>query len=282
MKRYTHLTITCPDAESAEILAAFLSDYPFECFSDNATEEGVVVETYMSPEDWAECGEEATNIINDYGTLTQVKEIEDENWNARWEEESFQPVDIDGVMMIRSSAHPAPADPAIMDIIVSPTMSFGSGHHHTTRMICRLIHASKPSGRALDVGCGTGVLSFVALKCGAQFVDAIDIDPWSTESAARAAELNGVAERIHIITGTVEAIEGETYDTIYANINRNIILGDIARYTAALNAGGSLYVSGFLSEDVEHITSAAAAHGLTLTTQLEEEGWVAIAFHKAE
>ena len=282
MKRYTHLTITCPDGESAEILAAFLSDYPFECFSDNTTEEGVVVETYMSPEDWAECGEEATNIINDYGTLTQVKEIEDENWNARWEQDSFQPVDIDGVMMIRSSAHPAPENPAIMDIIVAPTMSFGSGHHHTTRMMCRLIHASKPSGRALDVGCGTGVLSFVALKCGAQFVEAIDIDPWSTESAARAAELNGVAERIHIITGTVEAIEGETYDTIYANINRNIILNDIARYTAALNAGGSLYVSGFLSEDVEHITSAAAAHGLNLTTQLEEEGWVAIAVHKAQ
>ena len=282
MKRYTHLTITCPDAESAEILTAFLSDYPFECFSDNATAEGVVVETYLTPEDWAECGEEATNIINDYGTLTAIKEIEDENWNARWEEESFQPVDIDGRIVIRSAAHPAPRDPAIMDIIVAPTMSFGSGHHHTTRMMCRLIHASKPAGRALDVGCGTGVLSFVALKCGAQFVEAIDIDPWSTESAARAAELNGVAERIHIITGTVEAIEGETYDTIYANINRNIILGDIARYTAALNAGGSLYVSGFLSEDVEHITSAAAAHGLNLTTQLEEEGWVAIAFHKAQ
>ena len=282
MKRYTHLTITCPDGESAEILAAFLSDYPFECFSDNTTEEGVVVETYMSPEDWAECGEEATNIINDYGTLTQVKEIEDENWNARWEQDSFQPVDIDGKIVIRAATHPAPENPAIMDIIVSPTMSFGSGHHHTTRMMCRLIHASKPSGRALDVGCGTGVLSFVALKCGAQFVEAIDIDPWSTESAARAAELNGVAERIHIITGTVEAIEGETYDTIYANINRNIILGDIAHYTAALNAGGSLYVSGFLSEDVEHITSAAAAHGLNLTTQLEEEGWVAIAFHKAQ
>ena len=173
MKRYTHLTITCPDAESAEILAAFLSDYPFECFSDNATDEGVVVETYMSPEDWAECGEEATNIINDYGTLTSLKEIEDENWNARWEEESFQPVEIDGMIMIRSAAHPAPSNPEIMDIIVAPTMSFGSGHHHTTRMMCRLIHASKPSTRALDVGCGTGVLSFVALKRGAQFVDVL-------------------------------------------------------------------------------------------------------------
>ena len=282
MKRYTHLTITCPDAESAEILTAFLSDYPFECFSDNATAEGVVVETYLTPEDWAECGEEATNIINDYGTLTAIKEIEDENWNARWEEESFQPVDIDGRIVIRSAAHPAPRDPAIMDIIVAPTMSFGSGHHHTTRMMCRLIHASEPARRALDVGCGTGVLSFVALKSGAEYVDAIDIDPWSAESAARAAELNGVSDRINIITGTVEAIEGETYDAIYANINRNIILGDIARYTAALNAGGSLLVSGFLTEDVEYITSAAAAHNLTLTTQLEEEGWVAIAFQKGE
>ena len=282
MKRYTHLTITCPDAESAEILTAFLSDYPFECFSDNATAEGVVVETYMTPEDWAECGEEATNIINDYGTLTSLKEIEDENWNARWEEESFQPVEIDGLIVIRSAAHPAPADPKIMDIIVAPTMSFGSGHHHTTRMMCRLIHTSKPSGRVLDVGCGTGVLSFVALKCGAQFADAIDIDPWSAESAARAAELNGVSDRIDIITGTVEAIEGETYDAIYANINRNIILNDIARYTAALNAGGGLFVSGFLTEDVEYITTAAAAHNLILTTQLEEEGWVAIAFQKGE
>ncbi len=282
MKRYTHLTITCPDAESAEILTAFLSDYPFECFSDNATAEGVVVETYLTPEDWAECGEEATTIINDYGTLSEIKEIEDENWNARWEEESFQPVDIDGRIVIRSAAHPAPADPAIMDIIVAPTMSFGSGHHHTTRMMCRLIHASEPARRALDVGCGTGVLSFVALKSGVEYVDAIDIDPWSSESAVRAAELNGVSDRINIITGTVEAIEGETYDAIYANINRNIILGDIARYTAALNAGGSLLVSGFLTEDVEYITSAAAAHNLTLTTQLEEEGWVAIAFQKGE
>ena len=119
-------------------------------------------------------------------------------------------------------------------------------------------------------------------SCGAAFVDAIDIDPWSAESATRAAELNGVSNNINIITGTVEAIEGKTYDAIYANINRNIILGDIARYTAALNAGGSLLVSGFLTEDVEYITSAAAAHNLTLTTQLEEEGWVAIAFQKAQ
>lgn len=281
MKRYTHLTITCPDAESAEIMTAFLSDYPFECFSDNATESGVVVETYMSPEEWATYGEEASNIIQEYGTLSEIKEIEDENWNARWEEESFHPVQIDNLMVIRSATHPAPTDPAMMNIIVSPTMSFGSGHHHTTRMMCRLIHASKPSGRALDVGCGTGVLSFVALKCGAAFVDAIDIDPWSAESAIRAAELNGVSDNINVITGTVEAIEGKSYDAIYANINRNIILNDIAQYATALNKGGSLFLSGFLTEDRDDIIAAAAVHDIHPTTSLEEEGWVAIALTKA-
>ena len=281
MKRYTHLTITCPDAETAEIMTAFLSDYPFECFSDNATEEGIVVETYMSPEDWTSYGEETTNIINNYGTLTEIKEIEDENWNARWEEESFHPVEIDDLMVIRSEAHPAPTDPAVMDIIVSPTMSFGSGHHHTTRMMCRLIHSSQSTGTALDVGCGTGVLSFVALKCGAAFVDAIDIDPWSAVSAQRAAELNGVSDNINVITGTVEAIEGKTYDAIYANINRNIIINDIARYAAALNEGGKLFLSGFLTEDREDIIAAAAVHNIHPTTSLEEEGWVALALTKA-
>ena len=89
-----------------------------------------------------------------------------------------------------------------------------------------------------------------------------------------------MSDRINIITGTVEAIEGKSYDAIYANINRNIILGDIARYTAALNAGGSLLVSGFLTEDREEIIAATATHNLHPTTTLEEEGWVAIALTK--
>jgi ribosomal protein L11 methyltransferase len=282
MKHYIRLSVECANEEMADIVMAFLADYPFESFDARGCDEGVELHAFILEECWTECREEALAAVAKYASSISESIVEDENWNQRWEQESFEVVDIDSKILIRAPYHEPPTDAEVMDIVVTPRMSFGSGHHHTTRMMCRLIHASKPSGRALDVGCGTGVLSFVALKCGAQFVEAIDIDPWSTESAARAAELNGVAERIHIITGTVEAIEGETYDTIYANINRNIILGDIARYTAALNAGGSLYVSGFLSEDVEHITSAAAAHGLNLTTQLEEEGWVAIAFHKAQ
>ena len=168
-----------------------------------------------------------------------------------------------------------------MDIVVAPQMSFGSGHHQTTRMMCRLIHTLQPTGRILDVGCGTGVLSIAAVRCGAEYADAIDIDIWSVDSAKESARLNSIEERINVIHGTVELIEGESYDMVVANINRNIILNDIARYVAALNAGGTLLLSGFLAEDVEDITAAATALGLKHEQTLAEDEWRAMHFSKA-
>jgi ribosomal protein L11 methyltransferase len=207
------------------------------------------------------------------------QEIEDENWNSAWEQESFNPVDVDGKLLIRAPHHTPPSE-GIIDIIVAPQMSFGSGHHQTTRMMCRLIENLRIKGRMLDVGCGTGVLSIAALKCGATSADAIDIDPWSTESAKYAAELNGLNNKMNIILGTVEAIEGEQYDMVVANINRNIILNDIDRYFNALKSGGTLLLSGFLHQDIEDITTGGTSRGLTHTTTLEEDEWVAMAFTK--
>ena len=163
-----------------------------------------------------------------------------------------------------------------MDVVVSPQMSFGSGHHHTTRMMCRNILSLEALGRTLDVGCGTGVLSIVALKAGAEHVDAVDIDPWSTKSASEAAALNGIEDRMEVLLGTVEIIEGRTYDTILANINRNIILGDLDRYAAALNEGGYLLLSGFLHEDVEAIVAACSERNITLERKISEQEWVSL------
>jgi ribosomal protein L11 methyltransferase len=132
----------------------------------------------------------------------------------------------------------------------------------------------------LDVGCGTGVLSIAALKCGATKADAIDIDIWSVESAREAAQLNNVVEQLNVIHGTVETIEGLTYDMVVANINRNIILNDISRYVAALNSGGHLLLSGFLQEDIDDITYAATSLGLTPKRALSDEGWHALSFTK--
>ena len=279
MRKYIDLTISCPDEEMAEIATAFLADFPFESFDTAPTTEGATLHAFILKESWAECREEALATVKDYGTVVSEEEIEDENWNERWEEESFSPVDIDNKIVIRAAHHPAPAD-AVIDIIVKPSMSFGSGHHHTTRMMCRAIHSLNPSGRVLDVGCGTGVLSIAAIKCGAEHADAVDIDPWSTASAEEAALLNGIAEQISVLLGTVEVVEGRKYDMVLANINRNIILNDIDRYVEALNDGGKLLLSGFLVEDIADITNATTERGLCPIAQSEEEGWVCLVFKK--
>lgn len=279
MRKYIVLTISCPDEEMAEIATAFLADFPFESFDTAPTTEGATLHAFILKESWAECREEALATVKDYGTVVSEEEIEDENWNERWEEESFSPVDIDNKIVIRAAHHPAPAD-AVIDIIVKPSMSFGSGHHHTTRMMCRAIHSLNPSGRVLDVGCGTGVLSIAAIKCGVEHADAVDIDPWSTASAEEAAQLNGIAEQISVLLGTVEVVEGRKYDMVLANINRNIILNDIDRYVEALNEGGKLLLSGFLVEDIADITTAASERGLCPIAQSEEEGWVCLVFKK--
>lgn len=279
MRKYIDLTISCPDEEMAEIATAFLADFPFESFDTAPTTEGATLHAFILKESWAECRDEALATVKDYGTVVSEEEIEDENWNERWEEESFSPVDIDNKIVIRAAHHPAPAD-AVIDIIVKPSMSFGSGHHHTTRMMCRAIHSLNPSGRVLDVGCGTGVLSIAAIKCGAEHADAVDIDPWSTASAEEAAQLNGIAEQISVLLGTVEVVVGRKYDMVLANINRNIILNDIDRYVEALNEGGKLLLSGFLVEDIADITTAASVRGLCPISQSEEEGWGCLVFKK--
>lgn len=279
MKQYIDLQILCHDDEATEIVTAFLSDHPFDTFDSETHQQGILLHAFITAECWAECCDMAREAIGDFGTIVQEKEIEDENWNAKWEEESFQAVDIDGIIRIRAPHHEAPAS-GVIDIVVRPQMSFGSGHHHTTRLMCKHISNIQCAGRVLDVGCGTGVLAITALKCGATSADAIDIDPWSTTSAEEAATLNDVAEKIEVILGTVEAIEGRTYDMVMANINRNIILNDIDRYAKALNNGGTLLLSGFLTEDLEAITEATTAHGLRATTTLEENGWIAAAFEK--
>lgn len=279
MRQYVEISIACADEEMGDIVTAFLADYPFETFDYETTETSYLVKAYILKEAWEECNEEALATIDEYGSVVSQREMEDENWNAAWEAESFEPVAIDDLFLIRAPHH-APASDGVIDIVVAPQMSFGSGHHQTTRMMCRLIHNIKPCGTTLDVGCGTGVLSIAALKCGATRVDAVDIDPWSTESTKSGAELNDLTQRMDIILGTVEAIEGRVYDLVLANINRNIILNDIERYYAALKTEGHLLVSGFLCEDVEAITEAAERLNLRKIASLEDEGWMALAFVK--
>lgn len=280
MARYIEINVGCATEEMAEIITAYLADYPFESFDTDVTSADVALKAYIQASQWEACRDEVLNIVDEYGSLLSETEVQDENWNKRWEQESFQRVNIDDEILIRASYHERHENPDVMDIIVAPRMAFGSGHHQTTRMMCRSIKTVGCEGRVLDVGCGTGVLSFVALKSGAAHADAVDIDPWSVESAVEAAELNGLGANMEIMEGTVASIEGRKYDMVLANINRNIILQDIVRYVEALNDGGSLLLSGFLEADAPLIEAHAEELGLRGTNKMCDEGWVCLTFRK--
>ncbi|MBQ8205612.1 MAG: 50S ribosomal protein L11 methyltransferase [Alistipes sp.] len=280
MNHYIEITIACADSDMAEVAMAYLADYPFDSFDTEERDETTLLKGYILESEWLTYQNEARSIAAKYGHIVEERVIESQNWNATWESESFEPVYVDDTMLIRAPHHPTPPE-GVIDIVVAPQMSFGSGHHQTTRMMCRLVAKYRSTGRVLDVGCGTGVLSIAAIKCGAKHVDAVDIDPWSTESATEAARLNGIEAQTNILLGTVECVAGGSYDLILANINRNIILADMDSYVAMLSDGGRLLLSGFLVADIEAITSAATKHGLRLAETSEDDGWVAMAFIKS-
>ena len=163
-----------------------------------------------------------------------------------------------------------------------PRMAFGTGHHATTWLVSRALLDLDVAGRSgLDMGSGTGILSIVAVLCGAAHVDAVDIDDWADANCRENIAANGVADRITPLLGDVRRIAGRRYDFIVANINRNILLSDLPAYAAALSAGGDLLMSGFLEADVPALVAAAAAQGLGHVATASREGWCMIHVRKS-
>lgn len=260
------------EGEMAEILTAELSDFPFESFK----QEGPTLKAYIPQEKLVDCKEEVDRLLASYAVEgVRYISIESQNWNALWES-NFTPVDVDGKLYIRAPFH-APAPEGVMQVVIMPKMSFGTGHHATTCLVSGyLMELALAGKRGLDMGSGTGVLAIVAVKCGAEAVDAVDIDTWADENCRENIASNGVADRITPILGDARAIAGRSYDFIAANINRNILVGDMAAYVGAMNAGADLVMSGFLEADIPIIRSAAEAEGLLFVSSRLRDGWAAV------
>ena len=272
---YTVLHIAVSDDEQAEILTAELADFPFESFET----EGGLLKAYIPAVRLSGCKTDVDALLARRGVEGRYAVIPTQNWNASWESD-FPPVDVEGRLRIRAPFHdPAPAGE--MEAVVLPRMSFGTGHHATTWLMSRAVLGLGVAGRTgLDMGSGTGVLSIVAAKCGAEHVDAVDIDDWADANCRENIAANGVADRITPMLGDVRRIAGRHYGFILANINRNILLADMPAYAAALDAGGDLVMSGFLEPDVPAITACAEKLGLRPVATAVKEGWVTVHVRK--
>lgn len=260
------------EGERAEIMTAELSDYPFESFK----QEGPTLKAYIPQERLVDCKEEVDRLLAAYGVEdVRYISIESQNWNALWES-NFTPVDVDGKLYIRAPFH-APAPEGVMEVVIMPKMSFGTGHHATTCLVSGYLMELDLRGRSgLDMGSGTGVLAIVAVKCGAEAVDAVDIDTWADENCRENISSNAVAAQITPILGDARVLAGRSYDFIAANINRNILVGDMAAYVRAMRPGADLVMSGFLEADIPIIRAAAEAEGLVFVSSRLRDGWAAV------
>ncbi|GIV43574.1 MAG: ribosomal protein L11 methyltransferase [Bacteroidia bacterium] len=253
----------------AEILTAELSDLPFDSFVE--TETGLLA--YIPVKDFNEDELKSLEFIQQKKADVKysIKEIETENWNEKWES-NFPPVFVNEKCTIRAPFHEKKQG-IDFDILVSPKMAFGTGHHQTTAQVAnRLFSIDLKNKSLLDMGCGTAILAIIAQKLGANPITAIDIDEWATENALENCSLNQ-CDNIEILTGDASLLPGRKFDVIIANINRNILLQDMHQYADCLNNNGILLLSGFYEEDIPVLLQEAAKYGLKETHRASKDKW---------
>jgi|5_EtaG_2_1085323.scaffolds.fasta_scaffold00025_24 ribosomal protein L11 methyltransferase len=258
-----------------EILVAELAEIGFESFVD--TEDGF--EAYIQEADFDESNIEQISLLSneEFEIEYTINKIAQQNWNEQWEK-SFDPIFVDEKCMIRAPFHEKPTG-NVIDIIVEPKMSFGTGHHETTHLIVsRLLNLDLIDKTVLDMGCGTGILAILAKKRNCGKVLAIDNDEWAYTNSVENCERNNVD--IEVVLGDVNQIESNKFDVIIANINRNILLRDMYFYADALNINGVLLLSGFFSIDKEVLTEEANKLGLTLIFENTKNEWTMLEFVK--
>jgi ribosomal protein L11 methyltransferase len=271
---------TVPKDPWSEVLIAYLADAGFESFVENDKGFQAYAQKVNSIDfeslideisDKAEAG-------NCQMTLEQ-KIIPHQNWNAIWEAD-FEPVIVEDYVSILAPFH----DKSIakgMIVEIQPQMSFGTGHHQTTFMMSKaLFELDKIPSSVLDMGTGTGILAIIAEKLGAKDILAIDIEEWSAKNAAENAKRNNCT-KIQCLHGDIDLVNGHKFGLILANINKNVLKGQIPHYAKAMlpdteGKKGILFLSGFFSTDVDELVDFAKNYGFVKRKIYSKDNWAAI------
>jgi len=210
----------------------------------------------------------------------ETKDLEDQNWNKLWES-NFQPITVNDQCYVRATFHEGRTD-VPYEIVIDPKMSFGTGHHQTTSMmLAYVLENDFQDKNVLDMGCGTGILAILASKKGAKEVLAVDYDDICVASVEENKVLNQITNIVSDL-GSKEVLQGKSFDVILANINRNILLDQLDQYSACLEKGGELYVSGFYDgEDLDILTSKATEVGFSFVGKKVTDKWCSAKYLKS-
>ncbi|QIH32365.1 MULTISPECIES: 50S ribosomal protein L11 methyltransferase [Sphingobacterium] len=260
-----------------DLLVSDLADIGFDTFED--TESGFAAYIPAANLDLQALETLMLNLDAGLEVDYKVQEIENQNWNKLWES-NFNPIEVGGQCYVRATFHESKPD-FPYEIIIDPKMSFGTGHHQTTSMMLQYILENDFEGkRVLDMGCGTGILAILASKKGAKTILAVDYDEICVESVAENSGLNHV-DNIEAVCGSFEVLKDRLFDTILANINRNILLEQLPQYALSINKNGELYLSGFYEqEDLAMLRDAAESLGFEFISKKVLNNWCAAKFVK--
>ncbi len=269
---HTCLLVTC-NTEFSEILMAELGEANFDTFLQNENGFEAYVEEDKFDQQLVE--EIREKYISATPLVFSFTVIPKKNWNEAWEK-SYTPIVVEDKCLIRADFH-HPDKRYPYEIIITPKMSFGTGHHQTTYlMIKNIMEMACPDKRIMDAGCGTAILSIMACKLGAREVQAFDIDEWSVVNGNENIEINQ-CKNIHIQQGAVSDVNlTGNFDIILANINKNVLLDEIKRYVHYLNPQGLLLLSGFFTLDIPDILLEASLWNLKEIKRDDRETWASL------
>lgn len=258
-----------------DLLIYELGELDYESFED--TEEGF--NGYVPSGSYNEVSiQELKEKYQEHIAKIETEFIKGQNWNANWES-NFTPVTIEKRLMIKAPFHEADSDYDLV-VEIQPKMSFGTGHHQTTRLISTFL-LDEPSipVSVLDMGCGTGVLAIIADKLGAKTVVGIDIEDWAYENAIENAERNQCSD-VQFYLGGSEKIPEMNFGLILANINKNILLQQMETYYSRLEDKGQLVLSGFFQSDVQDLVTFGEKLGFSYVKENNDENWAMLVLKK--
>jgi ribosomal protein L11 methyltransferase len=263
-----------PPEPGSDILIALLADLGFESFTQNETGLDAYIQGVFDNEDLVK-----ELSFEDFSFSFTRIEIPKTNWNEEWEK-NFNPVYVDDLVCIRAHFHPA-SDKVKHDIVITPKMSFGTGHHDTTWLISKTMFSLDfKNANVLDMGCGTGILAILAKQLGATTILGIDIDDWSIENSIENAGINHASD-IEFKKGDASLLPTtETFDIILANINKNVLKKDLPAYFTSLKKEGHLLLSGFFTTDVDELKQLAQCIGFTFIESYNKNEWAVIKLKK--
>lgn len=267
---YIQLQCSIADAGIKEIIIALLEQESFEGFEE--TEDGLLA--YIPEPEFKK--EDIDALFEPFGINYTIQTIAPKNWNEEWEK-NFEPVVVEGFCTVRADFHEKNADTPY-DIIITPKMSFGTGHHATTRLMMQQMQDIDFRGKSVfDFGTGTGILAILSEMLGAVDVVAIDNDEWAYENSKENLQRNNTGY-IEVSQGSITDIAARQFDVILANINRHILLEYMSHMYALLKPGGIILMSGLLTEDVQVVKPAAIEAGFTYVQTDALNNWVVLKF----